>query len=229
MGIHIDIDVIEIGVATVGGEELWQDTVPVDLRAVQATEAYPVIADIITSQIQRLDEFRELVSVEVGMAGYVSRERGSVCSARGFGWEDVPLRDWLERTLWDAGVRNPVHVGIANDCQLAALHAARTELNLPNDLVAVYFGGLRSLGSGVLIDGEIFGGAHGGAGDLGHANVAVSGGLCWCGRSSCLQMAVSPEALLTRAGLLSPVGAAEMVDERPGRSPVLDHRRGGGR
>lgn len=215
MGVHIDVDVVEVGFATVGGGELWQESIPVDLRHLDAAAGYQVVADILTRQIQRLGESRELVSVEVGMAGYVSRESGSVSSARSFGWEDVPLRSWLERTLWEAGVTNPVHVGVANDCQLAALYAGRIELRLPNDLVAVYFGGRRNLGSGVLIAGEIFGGAHGGAGDLGHVNVAIEGGVCWCGRSSCLQMAVSPVALLTRSALMPPAGAARMVDERP--------------
>ncbi len=221
MGVHIAIDAVEVVLASVGGEKLWQETIPVDLRNLEAAEGYQIVAGILTKQIQRLNGNRELVSVEVGMAGFVSRDRGSVCSAREFGWEDVPLRSWLERTLWEAGVINPVHVGVANDCQLAALYAARVEVRLPNDLVAVYFGGLRNLGSGVLIDGEIFGGAHGGAGDLGHVNVAIEGGVCWCGRSSCLQMAVSPVALLTRGALLPPAGAAQMVDERPWEALTL--------
>ena len=215
IGAHVDIDVIEIRVATVGGEQLWQETVPCDLRGKNAEEGYRLISAELTRQIPRLGRDRELISVEVGLAGYVSRAEGSVCSAVTFGWTDVPLRALLARTVWDAGVTNPVHVGIANDCQLAALYAGRVEVQLPPDLVAVYFGGLRNLGSGVLIDGEIFGGAQGGAGDLGHSNVMCEGGECWCGRTGCLQTAVSPAALLTRSALVPEAGAKQMVDERP--------------
>ena len=215
MGVHVDIDTIEIAVATVGGEELWQETVPVELRGVDADEGFRLISETVTRHVGRLEKSRELVSVEVGLAGYVSRDRGSVCSSRTFGWEDVPLRAQLERTLWDAGITAPVHVGMANDCQLAALYAGRVELQLPPDLVAAYLGGIRSLGSGILIDGEIFGGAMGGAGDLGHTNVASEGEQCWCGRTGCLQTAVSPVALLTRGALLPRAGAEQMVNERP--------------
>ena len=215
MGVHIAIDAIEVEVATVGGEELWRETATVDLRGLSVEDGYGIIAAVVTEQVQRLDVGRELIAVEVGMGGYVSRERGLVTSAHVFGWEDVSLRERLERTLWEAGVTNPVNVGVANDCQLAALYSGRNEVHLPNDLVAVYLGGLRNLGSGVIIDGEIFGGAHGGAGDLGHVNVAIEGGVCWCGRSSCLQMIVSPQALLTRSGLLPADEAAELVDRRP--------------
>lgn len=214
MGVHVDIDKIEIGVATVGGEELWQETVPVDLRGSDADQGYEQIAEVITRHVQRLDADRELVSVEVGLAGYVSRDRGSLGSSHTFGWENMPLRTLLEQTLWDAGVTNPVHVGIANDCQFAALYAGRVEFQLPPDLVGVYFGGVRNLGSGILIDGEIFGGAEGGAGDLGHTNVP-DGGECWCGRTGCLQTAISPIALLTRSALLPKAGAEQMVAERP--------------
>lgn len=215
IGVHVDIDVIDIRVATVGGEQLWQETVPGDLRGKNADEGYRLISAALTRQIPRLGRDRELISVEVGLAGYISRTRGSICSSVTFGWEDVPLRSLLARTVWDAGVTNPVHVGIANDCQLAALYAGRVEVQLPPDLVAVYFGGLRNLGSGLLIDGEIFDGAQGGAGDLGHANVMCEGGVCWCGRTGCLQTAISPAALLTRSALLPDAGAKRMVDERP--------------
>lgn len=215
LGVQIAVDEIDLAFATVGGEELWAETVPLDLRNLDAAEGYRRVAEVLTEQIQRLGSDRALISVEVGVPGYVSRERGSVCNSRALGWQDVPLRAWLESTLWEAGVTHPVHVGVANDCQFAALYAGRVELRLQSDLVAVYYGGLRELGSGVLIDGDIFGGAHGGAGDLGHANVASSGGVCWCGRNDCLQMAISPVALLTSGALLPQTGAEEMVDQRP--------------
>jgi predicted NBD/HSP70 family sugar kinase len=214
MGVHVDVDTIGIALATVAGEELLRESVPVDLRESDADQGYEVIAEAITRLIRQLDDGRELISVEVGLAGYISRDRGSLCTSHTFGWEDVPLRSLLEQTLRDAGVDHAVHIGMANDCQLAALFAGRVEVQLPPEMVAVYFGGLRDLGSGVLIDGEIFGGAQGGAGDVGHTEVP-EGGPCWCGRTSCLQAAISPIALLTRSALLPQSGAEQMVAERP--------------
>jgi predicted NBD/HSP70 family sugar kinase len=185
------------------------------LIGVDAEQGYRLIANVLVRQIRRIPGDRELISVEVGLPGYIARDQGAIVNSRTFGWVDVPLRAMVSRTLIDAGVTNPVHVGIANDCQLAALHAGRVELQLPSDLVAVYFGGIRHLGSGILIDGEIFGGAQGGAGDLGHSNVQREGELCWCGRVGCLQTTISPVALLTRGALLPLSRAEEMVAKQP--------------
>jgi predicted NBD/HSP70 family sugar kinase len=55
--------------------------------------------------------------------------------------------------LSEMGIRG-AHVGVTNDSQLAALHAVRVELGLRPD--AAYFGGLRGIGSGLIIGGEIF-------------------------------------------------------------------------
>ena len=209
------VDAIHVGVATMGGDELWTDSVPVDLRPLDADEAYLVIAEVLDGQIRRLPADRALVSVEMGLPGHVDRDRGVVNSSRILGWEDVPIRELLGRSLWDAGITNPVHVGVASDCQLAGLYAGRVELQLPPNLVAVYFGGLRSLGTGLLIDGNIFGGAEGGAGDLAHSNVGAGDDGCWCGRQGCLQSALSPVALLTHSALMPRAGAEQMVAERP--------------
>ena len=88
--------------------------------------------------------------------------------------------------------------------------------------MAVYIGGLRGIGSGLIVDGNIFGGAHGVAGDLAHANVGGQTTDCVCGRTGCLTTVLGPEALLNHSGLLSmddaiqkvmvdPVGALELI------------------
>src|SRR4029434_7199760 len=95
------------------------------------------------------------------------------------------------------------------------LYAARIALRLRPDAVAAYFGGLRSVGSGLIVDGEIFRGAGGGAGDFGHLNVDPSGPACSCGRNGCLQSLIGPQNLLTGGDLLPADEAARLIDEQP--------------
>ncbi|HEU5485016.1 MAG TPA: ROK family protein, partial [Microlunatus sp.] len=116
--------------------------------------------------------------------------------------------------LAEAGVTG-IHVGVANDCQLAGLYAARTELRLPPNSVAVYIGGMRGIGSGLIVDGHIFGGAHGVAGDVAHANVGGATTDCVCGRTGCLTTVLGPEALLSHSGLLSMDDALQKVLSDP--------------
>ena len=68
------------------------------------------------------------------------------------------------------------------------------------------------LGAGLVVDGAVRRGAHGGAGEIGHvAPVPGEGRACSCGRRGCVQANASPAALLERA--------REALAE--GRAPIL--------
>lgn len=213
LGIHVDVDRIEVMASTVGGRELWTDTAWGDLRH-SGTNGYARLDEVLRSQLTRLPSDVELVAVEVGLPGYVARDRGTVGWSAPLGWRDVPLNTLVTQTLNDIGIVG-AHVGIATDCHLAALHATRVELTMPPDTVAIYLGGLRNIGSGVIIESEIFRGANGGAGDFGHKNVDPGGRECWCGRLGCLETVVGLPRLLSNAQLMSPEEAGRMVDDQP--------------
>ena len=89
--------------------------------------------------------------------------------------------------------------------------------------MAVYVGGLRGIGSGLIVDGQIFGGAHGVAGDLAHSNVGGETTDCQCGRKGCLTTVLGPEALLSHSGLMSMEAAIEAVRDDP--SGAIDRLR----
>jgi predicted NBD/HSP70 family sugar kinase len=124
------------------------------------------------------------------------------------------LRSLVSQALAELGVHT-VHVGISNDSHLAALQAARVELTLPIGSVVAYFGGQRNLGSAIIIDGQIFRGANGAAGEFAHLNVDPSGPLDRCGRHGCLEALIGLRQLLTTSELVSAVDAERMVNEKP--------------
>jgi predicted NBD/HSP70 family sugar kinase len=57
----------------------------------------------------------------------------------------------------------------------------------------------RGVGLGIVLNGEIYRGAFGAAGEFGHTLVAPGGPLCQCGRSGCLETLVSEPALRSQA------------------------------
>jgi predicted NBD/HSP70 family sugar kinase len=122
--------------------------------------------------------------------------------------------------LREAGI-DRAWVGISNECQLSALYATRVELAMPPDVTTAYLGGTRILGSALIIRGEIFRGAWGGAGQFGHVNVDPLGPTCWCGRSGCLESLIGPIALLVNAKLASGAEARQLVDQDPDKANLL--------
>ena len=214
LGVRVDIDGFQFAAATLGGRELWRDTVPANLRRAEPDAGFAALRAQLRSQLGQLPPDKQLIAVEIGVPGYIAEDRATVGWAESPEWRDFPLSSKVSKTLSDFGIEG-AHVGVTNDAQLAALHAVRIELGLRPDAIAVYFGGLRSIGSGLIIGGEIFHGAGGGAGDFGHLNVDPSGPACSCGRNGCLQSLIGPHGLLTVGDLMPADEAARLVDERP--------------
>jgi predicted NBD/HSP70 family sugar kinase len=219
-GVHVDFDRISFAAATVGGRELWSDSVAIDLKAAGAEASQATLDELLRTQVARIPTDKKLVAVEVGVPGYVARDRGTVSWSAALGWRDLPLGELIAKTLAGLGIEE-IHVGISNDCHLAALHATRVELDLPPDAIAAYLGGSRRVGSAVIIDGEIFRGSNGGAGDFGHHNVDPDGPRCWCGRHGCLHSLVGPSRLLASAGLMPAAEAERLVDDHPDKAVQL--------
>ena len=197
LGAQLDIDHIHLGVSTVGGRELSADTVDAPLDHA-GQSGVTLVLDALRAQVAGLPQGSSLIAVEIGVPGYISDDGTVVSSADALDWHDVALAELFNEVLAGLGVRD-AHVGLSNDSHLAGLHAARLELGLDSESIVVYLGGTRHIGSGLVIGGEIFRGAFGGAGDLAHLVVDPAGPACSCGRHGCLEAYLGLEALL-RAG-----------------------------
>jgi predicted NBD/HSP70 family sugar kinase len=214
LGLRVDLDGFQFAASTLGGRKLWHDSVTVNLRRAAPDAGFAALDSQLRSQLARLPADKQLIAVEIGVPGYISEDRATVGLSESPEWQDFPLSARVTATLNDLGIQR-AHVGITNDSQLAALYAVRTELRLRPEANAAYLGGLRGVGSGLIINGEIFRGAGGGAGDFGHLNVDPSGPACYCGRNGCLQSLIGPQSLLTVGDLLAADEAARLIDERP--------------
>lgn len=92
---------------------------------------------------------------------------------------DYPIRAALERAL---GTR----VALDNDANLAAL-AEHTLGGARGARVSITVTIGTGVGCGIVVDGRIFRGAFGGAGELGHAPVGADGPACRCGVPGCAE------------------------------------------
>ncbi len=116
--------------------------------------------------------------------------------------EQVAITSLLEAEL--ASLTNLVRVD--NEANLAALaeHWWRPGAVLEDFLLVS--GGI-GVGAGIVLPGQLFGGASGSAGELGHVCVATEGPGCGCGARGCLERYAGEEALARAAGLWEPSGA----------------------
>ena len=214
LGVEVDLLVLRFLCTTVGGRELFSGEVPARLLGSGVEAGYELLRAALCSQLDRVPADSTLVAVQLGLPGYVAGHRGTVSWSNALGWSEMPLQQLVHDTVDDAGFTD-VAVAVAHDAHLAGLHAVRQELGLPLPPVAVYVGGTRDAGGALIVDGAVFQGADGGAGDVGHLNVERDGPECACGRRGCLGSLVELERLLERAALVSPAEAADLVVSDP--------------
>jgi predicted NBD/HSP70 family sugar kinase len=103
----------------------------------------------------------------------------------------MPLKKDLESVL-------KIPVVLANDANcfaLAETHWGIVKEKLPG--ASVVFGIIMGsgVGGGIVIDGKIWNGHHGIAGEWGHNYLDDSGGACYCGKTGCVETIISGPAL----------------------------------
>jgi len=134
----------------------------------------------------------EIYAIGVGAAGISNPEAGILFTSPNLpGWRDVPLRDIMQERL---GKRT----FLINDANAAALGefyfgAARRARNF------IYITLSTGIGGGIVIDGKIYTGAIGAAGEVGHMTIDDNGPICNCGNRGCWETLASGTALAKEA------------------------------
>lgn len=164
----------------------------INLSGVEVETAVETLVALVTRLIHGSGiRKKQLMGVGIGLAGVVDYAGGIVRQNPFFGWQNIPLRDLLQTRL-------KVPVFIDNDVNTLTLSEKWLGVGKPVDNFLVITVG-RGVGMGIVLDGRIYRGRAGGAGEFGHVVVDPSGPLCDCGKHGCLESLVSDRALVSIA------------------------------
>lgn len=162
-----------------------------------ADEGPQAVINRIFSTIDRLLGLRnidlsQLHSISIACAGAIDFDRGIVTLSPNLpGWQDIPLRDIVKE-------KYGVNTFLLNDASAAVLSEHRFGAGRGvNNLIYVTVS--TGIGSGIMINGQLYSGASGGAGEIGHTTIDVNGPRCSCGNIGCLEMLASGTAMAREA------------------------------
>lgn len=135
---------------------------------------------------------REIAGVGLSFAGHTDGRRGLVLTSSNMPeWDQVPLRDIVAKRL-------DQHVLLDNDTNVAVVAEHRYGAGRGvSDLVYITFS--TGVGMGILINGKLYQGYTGTAGEIGHTVVEADGCRCSCGKRGCLMAYACGIALRNRA------------------------------
>ena len=155
-----------------------------------------VIQSILESAHRALEQaniaISALTAIGVGAPGISNPETGILFTSPNLpGWRDVPLRDIMQKRLG----KKTFLINDANAAALGELYfgAARGARNF------IYITISTGIGGGIIIDGKIYIGAIGAAGEVGHMTIDDDGPICNCGNRGCWETLASGTALAREA------------------------------
>jgi glucokinase len=187
--IGVDLGGTNLRVAAVDEQGAVLETTATDTAVARGRDT--VIGEMCQAILALRDRFQQgaaLVGVGIGVPGIIDMHTGLLRESPNLpGWGDYPVREEIERRLH-------TRILLENDANAAALGefwmgAAR---DVPS--MCMYTLGT-GVGGGLVLDGHIWHGMTGMAGELGHSTVYPEGAPCGCGNRGCLEQYASATAI----------------------------------
>jgi predicted NBD/HSP70 family sugar kinase len=128
-----------------------------------------------------------ILGVGIAMPGLIEKESGVVLVSPDFGWNNIPLQEWLK-------AKTPFPVMVENANRALALNEVfLLGEDVPHTTFTVNLGYGR--GAALVIGEELYTGASGTSGEIGHITAAPGGPVCHCGNKGCLEAVASGAAI----------------------------------
>ncbi|MFC1918912.1 ROK family protein [Chloroflexota bacterium] len=204
LGVDLGGTKILTAVANAQGEMLSRDHSVTPAKEGQQAIVKSILESIGRALNQAHLDAADLTAVGVGAPGLSDPETGILFTSPHLpGWTDVPLRDIIEKELGKK-------VFLINDANAAAVGelyfgAGKGARNF------IYVTVSTGIGGGIIIDGKIFTGSAGLAGELGHMVIDDEGPPCNCGNRGCWEALASGTALAGEAKHRIKDGAATAI------------------
>ncbi len=157
------------------------------------------IAELIEKALSETAETVRCIGVAV--PGPIDVGAGTILQTPNLDIRDLPLRSVLsERFSLPVVLENDVNAGVYGEYRLGAARGFSHAVGL--------FPGT-GVGGGLILDGRLYRGSTGGAGELGHMTIQIGGRRCNCGNAGCL------EALASRTALAKDLAGAALAGDCP--------------
>ncbi|MEY8750937.1 ROK family protein [Alkalicoccobacillus gibsonii] len=187
---------IDIGVQHILGTltDLGSNQLVTERKPLKETSFFYVVNEVL-SMIRYLtrhipESAYGLIGIGVGVPAIVSIH-GEIIHAPNLKWRHVDLKKELRKCN--------VPIWIDNEANYGALGQHLTEQTTKIDTTLYISAGI-GIGAGLLLNGELYKGTHGFAGEVGHMTMDVNGPICRCGNYGCWELFASEQALLSYTG-----------------------------
>ena len=133
----------------------------------------------------------KIIGMEISVSGCVNIELEQIIFGPNINFlKNYPIKNYLQKKI-----NKPIFIEDSARCMAIAEKKHGLARNYDN-FIFVNLG--EDVGSGIYIDGKIYRGSVGIAGELGHVTVHENGPICKCGNKGCLEVLTSSSGIINR-------------------------------
>jgi glucokinase len=207
---------IDVGGTKVAGGVVDEDgQVLASAREDTPTDAAALVRIVMAMSAGFASDF-PVSGVGIGTAGWVDGNRDSALFAINVAWGERSVREVVSSSLGlPVVLENDANAAAWGEYRFGAGRRARC-------LVMITVG--TGVGGGLVVNGQLWRGTHGIAGELGHTLAVPGGDACDCGRVGCLDAYASGRALVRLAGRTAaarPVHTTEPLNHAQGQPDAV--------
>lgn len=189
VGIDIGVTRTTLALGDFNGEVIDQEVIPTGRRPLPFLEKLVRRVEALMASQRGQVEFE---GIGISATGIVDSARGRVIFSPNLGWQDVAVRDIFEQ-------RFALPVTLDNDARASALaeiwHGRGREAG---SMHLVFVTVNEGVGTGIVVNGQLFRGSSEGAGEFGHLSLNHNGPVCNCGNRGCWELYSSDRATINR-------------------------------
>lgn len=206
VGIDIDLDVIRVVVLSF--DMMVVEKMEYNIKKLKPTETVDIIIELYKKILDKAKiENNNVFGLGISIPGLISKDE-TIEFAPNLNWREVNLKDELQNLL-------NIKIAIENESRLSAV--AEKYIGLAKDVNNFISINIKSgIGSGIFINGELFKGTSGNAGELGHITVKEDGPLCACGNYGCLETMAATPSIIKRAVMYKKQGEKSLLFDKVG-------------
>ncbi|MGE7781360.1 ROK family protein [Peribacillus sp. NPDC097264] len=180
-------------------------------------ETFERMKEMIQSLIKTAPESHYgVVGIGLGIPGVVNN-KGEILLAPNLGWKNVDLKKDMEEEFG-------LPVIVENEANAGAYGEKKFGAGKDHEHL-VYVSAGMGIGVGIILENELYRGANGFSGEMGHMIIDVHGKPCKCGSKGCWELYASEKALIERASVLfqpKEITLKSLVDQASHREEIRE-------
>ncbi|MBE0408348.1 MAG: ROK family transcriptional regulator [Anaerolineales bacterium] len=213
IGVEIGVGYISIIISNFIGEIIWRRYEDLGMIT-QEDEVIPRVSALVDEAYRScIDSGGQVLGMGITLPGLVDVNKGILVFSPNLQWRDVPLQKiFLDQT--------GLTIFVDNDANAAALGEHLFGVGRKEQHFLFIVAGV-GVGGGLFLNGDIYRGARGLAGEIGHTSVLIDQHKpCRCGNRGCWENTANQSALFERVRARLEVGRRSLITELLGEDNI---------